>query len=250
MITTPAELKARFATNDVPSGKDFSDLIDTMYAANRMAQQALEEVDALVVSMSGVPLLAQVNAPTLGQSNYLWLKLDSAGIPLRIYKLYGTGVGADNRWHAVHPIKPGVTVITTDAGFNLADIGTYDGGGLPGTGAMWEINTELQGRFPLGVSSDGSTYPIGTLGGEAAHVLSLTELPAHSHGFAPILSSDASPPSMVRLTAGNSSTTIGSGTFNTNTAGTGDAHNNLPPYRTAYYLRRTTRTDYVEAPGS
>lgn len=55
-------------------------------------------------------------------------------------------------------------------------IGTYYGGNGTTTFAL----PNLQGRVPLG---QGSGYVIGQSGGEAAHVLTATEMPAHSHAL-------------------------------------------------------------------
>lgn len=252
MILQIPELKSRFAAKDQPTAKDFSDLVDTVISAaqNGMTGTLQAYIDAKFAALpTGASILVQNTPPAAaGHTGFIWLKTDAAtGALVRCYNLFTSGGGADNKWHSRHPVLPGTVVAITDPAFDIASIASYDGGGAPGTGAMWEWPAELKGIFLLGASG---AYAINTTGGEAAHVLGAAEMPVHSHGFAPILSSDASPFSLTRLTAGNSGSSIGPGTFSTGSAGTGAAHNNLPPYRTAYLIRRTSRLDYIESPGA
>ncbi len=57
-------------------------------------------------------------------------------------------------------------------------LGTVYGGDGRTTFAL----PDLRGRVPVGAGTGhGIVYPLGQLGGEAAHTLSLSELPAHTH---------------------------------------------------------------------
>lgn len=95
------------------------------------------------------------------------------------------------------------------------------------------------GRVTVGV---GSGYTVGSEGGEAAHKLSVEEMPAHSH--APINMNWAVPSSTPIVSGGgtiwfftyNGANPIGSNYITT--AGGSSAHNNLQPYRTVYRWRR------------
>ena len=92
-------------------------------------------------------------------------------------------------------------------------------------GGTW---TQLKDRFLLGA---GDTYSAGSTGGEAEHTLTIPEMPPHRHGY---------------WRAGFYSDTdwIGqSGTgaivdSNTNYAGGGQSHNNMPPYYAVYMWQR------------
>lgn len=94
-------------------------------------------------------------------------------------------------------------------------------------GGTWE---SLGGRFLIG--QDG-TYTAGSTGGEAAHTLTIDEMPSHGHGY--------------RQMNVSGSQTVGSGTggyYNgsqqqTDKTGGGHAHNNMPPYLAVYMWKRT-----------
>ncbi len=114
-----------------------------------------------------------------------------------------------------------------------------------------------QGRMLLG--ADDSTYKAGATGGEAAHTLSVNEMPAHSHGIS--TSGDhthnfyGSDNNNGPLTEGDGLDTEGNGHFTHNVrfttssagshthtisnSGGGAAHNNMPPYLVCYIWQRT-----------
>ena len=95
-------------------------------------------------------------------------------------------------------------------------------------GGTW---TAITGRFLVGAGTD---YPAGTTGGEATHTLTVEEMPAHAH--------PSTTPNMIQNTATGSSTYgyIGDGSYeNSGTSGGGQAHNNMPPYRSVYMWERT-----------
>lgn len=79
-------------------------------------------------------------------------------------------------------------------------------------------------RFPL-----GSTI-VAQQGGESAHVLTIAEMPAHTH-------SEQDPGSVV-VQAGTPSVALSDPGLpsQTGSTGGGDAHNNMPPYETARFV--------------
>lgn len=99
-------------------------------------------------------------------------------------------------------------------------------------GGTWK---RLEGRFLLGCSAD---YPAGTAGGAAKVTLTVAQMPTHAHQFSriPIVSNE--------LTAGGNyyaekSTAVGKLVAqNTETAGGGKAHTNMPPYLAVYAWER------------
>ena len=102
-------------------------------------------------------------------------------------------------------------------------------------GGTWE---RIQDRFLLAA---GSSYTAGNTGGEAAHTLTVNEMPAHSHaiysGYGDIVSnvSDA----YRYQTWGNHDRGWKIGNLGTNSIGGGAAHNNMPPYLAVYMWKRT-----------
>lgn len=94
-------------------------------------------------------------------------------------------------------------------------------------GGTWE---QLENRFLLGA---GSTYANGAIGGAATVALTVNEMPAHTH-------------TTLRSKTGNSGTNVyipaTSGTespVETTSSGSGEAHNNMPPYLAVYMWKRT-----------
>ena len=100
----------------------------------------------------------------------------------------------------------------------------------PGTlfGGSWE---QITGRFLLAA---GGGYSAGTTGGEAAHKLTVAEMPAHTHGidYQGIYGAASGP-----WNGGVAAS--GSGTVNTKSTGSNSAHNNMPPYLVVYMWKRT-----------
>lgn len=88
------------------------------------------------------------------------------------------------------------------------------------------------GRVPVGVDTGQTEFDtVGETGGAKTHTLTVDQIPAHSHGL--IQGSGGS---------GNytypANSTYGVNAF-TNNAGGGQAHNNLQPYITCYFWKRT-----------
>ena len=92
----------------------------------------------------------------------------------------------------------------------------------------WE---QIKDRFLLGAGDD---YEVGATGGEAAHTLTVDEMPSHSHKYGSSQQDsdpDTSGSHGYKWSAINNSQT-------TNTTGGNSAHNNMPPYFTVYIWRR------------
>jgi len=94
---------------------------------------------------------------------------------------------------------------------------------------------ELASRFPVGTSE---AYTLGDKGGEATHTLTTGELPAHTHS---VVSHSHTIPNMSAGTAQGGSTTAvwsrlsgtmasGSASPATSSVGSGEDHENRPPY--------------------
>ena len=113
-------------------------------------------------------------------------------------------------------------------------------------GGTWE---QIQGKFLFGMNS---SYPAGSTGGEITHKLTWNEMPGHYHEGLYYSYQDTE--NLITLNAGSASYHIpwgssdyagdyGAGTGEkeliTGSAGSGAAHNNMPPYLSVYIWKRT-----------
>jgi hypothetical protein len=104
-------------------------------------------------------------------------------------------------------------------------------------GGTWSA---LQDRFLVGA---GGTYAVNATGGEATHVLTTAEMPAHQHVIQTNFSSGTT--AHGHNSGGNKvadASSVQNGTASdhlTNSAGSDGAHNNLPPYLAVYMWKRT-----------
>ena len=113
-------------------------------------------------------------------------------------------------------------------------------------GGTWE---QIQGKFLFGMNS---SYPAGSTGGEITHQLTWNEMPGHYHEGLYYSYQDTE--NLITLNGGTVSYHIpwgsssyagdyGAGTGEkeliTGTAGSGAAHNNMPPYLSVYIWKRT-----------
>lgn len=85
---------------------------------------------------------------------------------------------------------------------------------------------DLRGFTVIGAST---TYPMGTTGGEATHVLTEAEMPTHHHAYDPVVVIDVDLEDL-GLPQGNAAQIVPLVTENTYAAGGDEPHNNLPPY--------------------
>ena len=101
-------------------------------------------------------------------------------------------------------------------------------------GGTWE---QIQGRFLLGMSS---SYPAGSKGGEATHTLTANEMPNHTHQYVDYWTvAAASGTGRRAVKFNNNNYSPESGGLSTDSSGSGQAHNNMPPYLAVYIWKRT-----------
>lgn len=95
-----------------------------------------------------------------------------------------------------------------------------------GTWELWE-----EGRMPLAA---GSTYTLGSVGGEAEHTLTVDEMPSHTHTSHGGWSAGSLGNTYWR-TDSNSPANLWTSDDST---GGDQPHNNLPPYKAIYIWER------------
>lgn len=183
------------------------------------------------------------STPNANDRDKKWIRDNPDGSPDGTYTFF------DGTWKRKHPLDPGFIGLFTGSS---SEIPTLDGGeaGVITTisGAFWEVATEFNARFPLGVGTLPSSTAVAALGtgGEEKHTLLTTELPSVLGDFA----SGVDRAIGRKATAG--ATTFGSIPsqyhpleFNEFIQGGDDTpHNNMPPYVGAYFIRRTSRLYY------
>lgn len=98
-------------------------------------------------------------------------------------------------------------------------------------GGTWE---RIGGRFLLGADS---TYVAGSTGGEAAHTLTVDEMPRHNHEIDNLNAAGNATPFMTVQAQDKKGY---GGNVQTMYAGGGKAHNNLPPYLAVYMWKRVS----------
>ena len=88
----------------------------------------------------------------------------------------------------------------------------------------------------------GSNYPAGSTGGEAEHILTEEEMPAHDHEFDrhQLWRNETVPPSTTTMGDGYGANnkTLDIYTDTTVATGAGDPHNNMPPYLAVHMWKR------------
>ena len=98
-------------------------------------------------------------------------------------------------------------------------------------GGTWE---RIGGRFLFGADS---TYAAGSTGGEAAHTLTVDEMPRHNHEIDNLNAAGNATPYMTVQAQDKKGY---GGNVQTMFAGGGKAHNNLPPYLVVYMWQRVS----------
>ena len=153
------------------------------------------------------------------------------------------------------------------------DLLSYDGGDGTATatsitGPMWEVDTEFEARFPVGVGAFAASGAVAVMGkatstaivGEDQHKLTIPELAAHTHDVAIKVfghggedgDRSAADGGTTSNTVTNNTTIFPSSTIDPDldakavSVGGDIAHNNLPPFYGVYFIKRTIRVYYTK----
>lgn len=176
-------------------------------------------------------------------------------------------------WSRKNPVTPGGSERRIYVG-NTTDLRSYDGGDGTAntptnyTGAMWEVDTAFDARFPVGAgafAASGTVNVNGTttstaVSGEDKHLITTAEMPTHTHQVSiKTFGHGGSDGDRVAADGGTSSPTLTnnvtafpSSTFDPDVdaiaanSGGSTPHNNLPPFYGVYFIKRTSRVYYTK----
>ena len=104
-------------------------------------------------------------------------------------------------------------------------------------GLTWELFA--QGRTLVGKSTETEFNEIGKTGGAKTHTLNVNQIPSHDHGLGTHAWDVGSWKNQYGAQAGNQNTPLTIAARSSGKTGGGQAHNNLQPYITVAYWRRT-----------
>lgn len=188
--------------------------------------------------------------PDPDDRNKPWLRLDGSGNPDRWY-VFNNGL-----WISLHPVPASSSIIMWWEG-TLDDLKTLDGGVdeavTATTGPFWQEVTTMQGRFPVHPGTldmtTSTVVGVGDTGGVAKITLTTDQIPSHHHQLNNLKEDRMSRDDLhVAAFAGSGNPKFGETTtpptINTADTGGGSAHDNVPPYRGIYAIKRTARIYY------
>lgn len=112
-------------------------------------------------------------APTADNRIYPWYRSNPDGTPDRLYSF------VNGAWIAPNP-TPASSPMRFFYRGSLGSIDTYDGGESGAitdvSGPMWQVDTDMAGRIPIGANDD---FPLNSTGGSST----ITRVPEHFHGI-------------------------------------------------------------------
>lgn len=182
------------------------------------------------------------STPAAADRDKPWARTNANGSDDGIWTYY------NGYWVQKHPDFVG-KIVFAPIGTALADIPTLDGGESAATtdiaGPFWEVVTELNAKSIIGPGTlaSGTVITHDTTLGEEEHVLSVPEMPAHTHQFATGDNPKSFAPTITDKEGDvNQTGSLDYKTLNTlqNTGG-GEGHNTIHPVYALYAIKRTAR---------
>lgn len=218
-------------TSDLMNDSGF---VNAAGAAAAAPVQSVNGQTGAVTIQSNPGIAVQDTAPTNGE--LVWIDTDDPGTPHIIPEIDDSSVSASDTWSSqkirdfIYPVG------SIYMSVNSTSPATIFGG-------TWE---QLEDRFLLAA---GTTYAAGATGGEAEHTLVKAELPAEQYrigqdmtalGVAETWYLTYSNKAIDSMQTGAAIQRSATGDWaKTEPLGSGQAHNNMPPYLAVYMWKRT-----------
>lgn len=247
-------------------------LVNTCFQNEQQRLNAYAQALSVLFPLSATAWNYGSAFPSVDQQDLPWYRTNSDGTPDGIYSL------VNGYWIRPHP-TPASAPIGIFYRSTLESLATYDGGegsytqdpntGIitpsiaisATTGPMWQVDTDMYGAFPLSMPDPSITvkdaygnkinnWTLNQSGGEIQHTLVIRELAPHSHLLNSTLTNNTGntfqggghsfePPA-----TGNSYTGVTGGDTINGIDNTPVGHNNMPPYRVGWWIKRTARVFY------
>lgn len=179
--------------------------------------------------------------PTAENRDKPWLHLNPDGSPDRWFVYF------DGAWVWPYEVPASSSERRIWAGSAIA-LETYDGGSAGAvsatTGPFWEVDTDFEGKMPVGAGElqpSGAIIGVGDTGGVDQVTLSTNEIPAHAHTIGNAYSVQCGDGSSAIVGFAGTGSAVPVGNINTSSTGGGNPHTNMPPYQTVHYIKRTAR---------
>ena len=130
------------------------------------------------------------------------------------------------------------------SGWLLCDGSTFDASTYSDLNTVLGGNTlpNLQGKVPVGVSSSDSDFDLLDTGGSKTHTLTEDEMPAHTHTIKTYYKDNNTNGTAAYAPAGSNLASPTGGEYtgdSVQSAGSGTAHENMPPYIALNFIIKT-----------
>lgn len=225
-------------------------IITTASVPEGYCPTSLRDAWSFLVSLLTATLQGTINLFNVGNTTPLpddedkpWLPdaFSGSNPPAFAYQFKG------GDWIMPHPIPSGAIMLYSGSPGSIA---TFDGGEAgtvtETTGPMWEIDTDMAGKFPLGPGTleSGFVVAVGDTGGTEKVALVEDNIPLFEISPTYALEDGANRSSVGLIADDDRQATPTPNAVLEFGKDPPDAHSNMPPWKARYFIRRTNRKYY------